>query len=199
MDAIEAMQTCRAMRYLSSEPVPEELIRRVIHAATCASSPGNSQGWDFVVVTDARLREALAAAMAKTLKPLVPEVSAPGGDRSRRLMLAGVHNLLDSLHRVPVLVLVCGRAVYPPAEPADVWIPPAVYPAAQNLIVAARSLGLGTAVTTFHGPAEKRVRDLLHLPDDVRIALTIPMGWPERKFGPVQRKPLDEVIHWNGW
>jgi nitroreductase len=194
------METCRAMRYLRADPVPDELVRRVIHAATCASSPGNSQGWDFVVATDAAVRRPLALAMSEALRPILPPVAAPAtGDPVRRRMLAGVHHLLDTLADVPVLVFVCGSAVYPPGDPQEVWIPPAVYPAAQNLIVAARALGLGTVFTTFHGPAEKRVREILRVPDVVRIAVTIPMGWPARPFGPVARRPLGEVLHWNRW
>lgn len=198
MNALEAMQTCRAMRYLKPDPVPEELIRDVIRAATCASSPGNSQGWEFVVVRDAERRKAIGQAIRADLKPLIP-ASATEQDPSRRRMLAGLHHLLDSLERVPVLIFVCGAAVYPPQRPSAEWIAPALLPAAQNLIVAARSLGLGTVFTMLHRASEKRVREILALPEAVRIEVTIPLGWPARNFGPLRRRPLDDVIHWDAW
>jgi nitroreductase len=75
----------------------------------------------------------------------------------------------------------------------------ALYPAAQNLIVAARSLGLGTTFTTFQLAAEKEMRDALELPSDVLIGVCVALGYPDRPFGPVKRKPLAEVIHWEKW
>ncbi len=75
----------------------------------------------------------------------------------------------------------------------------AVYPASQNLILAARGLGLGTTFTTFHMVAEPVVRETLGLPDDVLIGTTLCVGYPDRPFGPVTRKPVSEVIHWDGW
>jgi len=75
----------------------------------------------------------------------------------------------------------------------------AVYPASQNLILAARGLGLGTTFTTFHMVAEPVVRETLGLPDDVLIGTTLCVGYPDRPFGPVARKPVAEVIHWDGW
>ncbi len=194
MDALEAMETCRAMRWLKSDPVPEELIRRVLRAATSASSPGNSQGWDFVVVRDAGLRKQIGEIFRNEVKPRILPVPA-SADGSRKLMSAGAHHLLDTFDRVPVLIFVCGASIYPPGNPIADFVPAALYPAAQNLIVAARALGLGTVFTTFHILCEPPIRALLGLPDTHRIQVTIPMGWPERKFGPVKRRPLDEVVH----
>jgi nitroreductase len=196
MDALEAMETCRAMRWLKSDPVPEELIRKVLRAATCASSPGNSQGWDFVVVRDPALRKQIAEIFRTEVKPRILPVPE-SADGSRKLMSAGALHLLDTLDRVPVLIFVCGAAIYPPASPMADFVPAALYPAAQNLIVAARALGLGTVFTTFHMLCEPPIRALLELPEGHRIQVTIPLGWPEKKFGPVKRRPLDDVVHWD--
>jgi nitroreductase len=186
------------MRYLRPDPIPDALLREVLTAATCASSPGNCQGWDFVVVRDTGQRSRLADAVRTALKPLLPPVPNDG-DPSRRRMLAGAHHLLDHLHEAPVLVLVCGAAVYPPGSPSAEWIPSTLYPAAQNLIVAARAVGLGSVFTTFHKLAEAKVREILGLPPEVQIAVTIPLGFPARDFRPVKRKPVDEVVHWDRW
>lgn len=200
MDALEAIRTCRAMRHLRQDPIPEETLRRVLEAATCAPSPGNSQGWDFVVVRDPARRGRLAALLREGVQPLLPPVAPVGeGDPSRRRMLASAHHLLDHLEGVPVWVLVCGRPVYPAGKPSPDWIGSAVYPAAQNLLLAARALGLGATFTTYHMPREAEVRALLGIPEEARIVVTIPLGWPDRPFGPVRRRPLSDVVHWEGW
>jgi nitroreductase len=186
------------MRYLRADPVPEELILRVVYAATCASSPGNCQGWDFVVVRETAQCERIAEAVRSAVLPLMPAVPE-GGDPVRRRMLAGAHHLLSHLPQVPVWIFVCGAPVYPPNAPSSDWIPATLYPAAQNLIVAARALGLGTVFTAYHTLAEKEIRALLALPPSVRIAVTIPMGWPARAFSKVRRKPVTEVLHWERW
>jgi nitroreductase len=186
------------MRYLRVDPVPEELIVRVLRAACCASSPGNCQGWDFVVVREARQREHVAGAMRSAVLPLMPPVPE-GGDPVRRRMLGGAHHLLAHLAQVPVWIFVCGAPVYPPNAPSGDWIPATLYPAAQNLIVAARALGLGSVFTAYHAPAEKKLRELLQLPEAVRIGVTVALGWPARPFGPVKRRPVAEVLHWDQW
>ena len=196
MDALEAIRTCTAMRYLKPDPVPEPLIRQVLEHATCASSPGNSQGWDFVVVRDAAKRAAIGKLVGEKFRAFMPD-PASEPDPVRQRMLRGARHLVERLGQAPVLIFVCGRPVYPPQKPSSDWIPSTVYPAAQNLIVAARALGLGTVFTTFHMFCEAPIRALLGLPDTHRIQVTIPLGFPEKKFGPVKRRPLDEVVHWD--
>jgi nitroreductase len=198
MDVFEAMGTARAIRYLKPDPVDRELIEKLIWAATRASSPGNSQAWGFVVVTDAdkktRIGQAVSEAMSRGFRE-----PGPDADRSVRLMLKGARALADGLASAPVLILVCGRMSYPPGNPDELMVWSACYPAAQNLIVAARALGLGATFTTFQRRAEQVVRSTLGIPDDVRMAALIPVGWPDRPHGPVNRRPVEDVIHWNGW
>jgi nitroreductase len=198
MDALEAMGTARAIRYLKPDPVAPELIEKLIWAATRASSPGNSQAWDFVVVTDADKKAAIGNAVSAAVSGTMRE-PGPSADRSVRLMLKGAKALASGLTTAPVLILVCGRMTYPPGNPDELMIWSACYPAAQNLIVAARSLGLGATFTTFQRRAEDVVRKTLDIPDEVRMAALIPIGWPDRPHGPVSRRPVEEVIHWEGW
>jgi nitroreductase len=198
VEVLEAIRTCRAMRHFRSDPVPRETLLRLLEAATCAPSPGNSQGWDFLVVDEEPRRSVLAALLRDGVAPLLPAVPTDG-DPARRRLLASAHHLVDHALEVPVWVLVCGRPVYPPSAPSAEWIAPAVYPAAQNLLLAARGLGLGATFTTWHLPSEAAVRELLGIPAEARIAVTIPLGWPDRPFGPVRRKPVGDVVHWGGW
>lgn len=198
MDVFEAMGTARAIRYLKPDPVEPDLIEKLIWAATRASSPGNSQGWDFVVVTDAEKKSRIGGAVSDAVSGAIRD-PGPEADRSVRLMMTGARALAEGLATAPVLVLVCGRIVYPPGSTDERSVWSACYPAAQNLIVAARALGLGATFTTFQRRAEQVVRGTLGIPDDVRMAALIPVGWPDRPHGPVNRRPVDEVIHWDGW
>jgi nitroreductase len=197
MDAFEAMETARAMRYLKADPVPEALLRKLVHAATRASSPGNSQGWEFVVVRDRAVKERMGAVLAARMKPAVGAI--PARTPVERRMLAGAAHLLDHFAEVPAWIVVCGRKVYPPQAPSEQMVWSTVYPAAQNLVVAARALGLGATFTTFHLAGEKEVREALAIPDDVLLGVMVAVGWPTRSFGPVARKPIDEVLHWDRW
>lgn len=197
MDVFEAMSTCRAIRYLKPDPVDDELIDKVITAATWAPSPGNSQGRDFVVVTDADKRKAIGDAIDAVMADRVAAMERP--DKTHRLMLDGTEHLVKTIATCPVLIFVCGQAVYPYQAPRESFVWSSVYPAAQNLIVAARALGLGTVFTTFQGVAEGVIRETLGIPDDVYIGCMIPMGWPEAKFGPVKRQPIEKSVHRNGW
>ena len=197
MDVFEAMETCRAMRQLKPDPVPAELIEKVLWAATRAPSPGNSQGWDFIVLDDpakkARIAEAVQAAMLKRVAAM------PRPDRTARLMLDGTTAMITALAEAPVIIFVTGGVIYPLESPSERFTWSALYPAAQNLIVAARALGLGTTFTTLHMTADRTVREVLGLPDHIRIAATIPLGWPAAKFGPVKRRPVEDFVHRNGW
>src|SRR5499426_2500685 len=198
MDALEALTTTRAMRRLKPDPVPENLIKKVIHAATCASSPGNSQGWDFVVVRDPAQRKKIGDLVREKVLPMLVPIPESGGvEKSRVLMMNGARHLASHFGDAPVIVFVCGASIYPPGRPMDEFVGAALYPAAQNLIVAARAVGLGTVFTTFHMMCGPEMAKLIDLPATHRIQVTIPMGWPEGKFGPVARKSVDEVIHWD--
>lgn len=199
MDVFEAMETCCAMRHLKADPVPVEAIRRVVHAATRASNPGNSQGWEFVILRDREKKAAIGAALREAMHPVLDAMAADDARPSGKRMYASVKHLLNAFERVPVHVLVCGRVIYPPLNPLRELVPAALYPAAQNLIVAARALGLGTTFTTYHSMIEPVVREVLELPADLVLGVMVAMGWPERPFEPVKRKPLDEVLHWDRW
>lgn len=195
MEVFEAMETARAMRYLKPDPVPDELIQKVLYYATRASSPGNSQGWDFVVVRDPARRKRIGDLVRETMGSLVAQTPLDGSN-SNRLLVEGGRHLLDTFGDAPALIFVTGKAIYPDYQPREDFIPAATYPATQNLIVAARALGVGTTLTLFHMMCEPQIREIIGLPSSHKIEITIPMGWPDKKFGPVNRKPLDEVVHW---
>ena len=162
VETLDAIGTARAMRYFLTDLVPDSLVEQVIWAGTRASSANNSQPWDFVVVQAADVRARLGALFA----PLAsPEVVRYVQEPTARRTVAGAMNLLTSLHEVPVLIFVCGRNDYPAEAPDPTFMYSAVYAAAQNMVVAARALGLGAAFTSFHRFAEAEVRNILGIPD----------------------------------
>lgn len=198
MDVIEAMETCGASRRLKTDPVPRELLERVVYAATRAPSPGNSQGWHFIVVQDRGVKEQIQAVVAPRMQALRAALPPPERDFERRMVTDAMH-LVETLADVPALILVCGAPCYPPQAPMEQFVWSALYPATQNLLLAAHSLGLGTTLTTFQMVADAELHEIVGIPRDVRIGTLIPIGWPERPLRPVKRKPLTDVLHWNKW
>jgi nitroreductase len=200
MDVFEAMETCRAMRHLKPDPIGDDVIDRLIWAATRAPSPGNTQNWDFVVVTDHEQRTQVGRAFSDALAERLAQFAALGNaDPSQRAMMEGAAHLASSIGQAPLIIFVCGGVAYPASRPDERFTWSALYPAAQNLIVAARALGLGSVFTTFHHAAEPALREILGIPDDVKIGATIPIGWPERSFGPVRRRPITDFVHRDRW
>jgi nitroreductase len=198
VDVIEAMETCIAMRYLKEEPVPREQLTRLVYAATRASSPGNSQGWEFVIIDDVEIKRKIGARVLQGMQPAF--ANRPEGlDPVQARMYAGAQHLATNFAKVPAWILGCARKIYPPQAPQDLFMYSTIYPAAQNLVVAARAMNIGTAFTTFQLAAEPLMRELLHIPDDVHLCVLVAVGYPERPFAKVQRKPVEQVLHLNGW
>lgn len=194
---LAVMETCRAIRHYRSEPVPAELLERLVYAATRAPSPRNVQPWEFVIITDSARLSQLRTALSGFAEELRLRAGSLSDTKARR-MVSSAADLVESLDSVPAVVLVCGRAIdLGPGYPSHDALLSALHTAAQNLIVAARAHGLGAAFTTLHLHAEHQIREILKAPDDVHIAVTIPVGWPQRGTGMVARRPVAEVIHWN--
>ena len=216
----EALYSARSQRRLKPDPVPEALLTQVLDAAIRAPTAGNAQNWGFLVVRDAELRRALGAIYRKASDIAEAMYAARGqpahltADQYHRLMSSGAH-LWDHMGDAPVILILCQkRPVVPPVE----QLPPAmrvhhqdelhyadrirgssIYPAAQNIILTCRALGLGTTITTNHIRCEGEVRTLLGLPDDVDTFAMMPIGWPIDRFGPLSRRPLGEVAHADRW
>lgn len=195
---ISAMETCRAIRRFRPERVPDELIERVVYAATRAPSVSNGQNWAFVAVRDQATKARIAAFTTPTAIRNIRRLLATTTSDSQRRLLEASQRLAESLADVPVLLFVCATGIDRSA-PIDsrVWL--GVLPAAQNALLAARSLGLGTTLATYHLHDEAGVSETLGLPPDVLIAATIVMGFPAVPFGPVSRRPVADVLRWDRW
>jgi nitroreductase len=200
MDALEAIGSAVSMRWLKSDPVPDELVERLLWAATRASNPGNSQPWEFMVVREESIRRDVAGIITSRLGGMrrSAESALPANPTQRRIY-QGVSYLVEHLADVPVLIFICGNNVYPPNAPQEHMMYSAVFGAAQNLMVAARALGLGAAYTTFQLGVEEAIKERLGMPEETRICVTIPVGWPGRGYGQLTRKPVEDVVHIDRW
>ena len=185
------------MRRFSPEPVSPDVVEQLIWAATRAPSPENDQPWEFVVVTDPDRRAEvgrLVSAAADMHAASLPPTDDPSVQRVQESAKHLVRNFGDT----PVMIFVCHHVVDYPEAYANVGVGfSAVFMAAANILVAARSLGLGAAFTFSHMLAGPELPRLLGLPDVVAITVTIPVGWPACPVGPVFRRPFEEVLHWD--
>lgn len=215
----EAMRTCNAMRYLKSDPVPDESLRKALTAATWAPNGGNRQGFRFVVVRDPeikrRLRDLIVAIFDEYMKhhhnvPR-PEMDTTKFDR----MMSDVQKQSARWHEIPVIVCACtrledivfmdvggewGRGIGADRGRPSVVGGSSIYPAIQNFLVACRAQGLGTVLTTLLCAKEPEVRSLLGIPEGFATAAFIPVGYPLGKgFHPVERVPVETVAFLDHW
>lgn len=196
MNVLEAMNTCTAMRYFKNEPVPKDVLEQILFAATRASNPGNSQGWEFLVMEDADTKARVGEKVLEGMAPFFAN-RPTSDDGVEERMLKGAEHLANNFASVPAWIVGMARKIYPPHDPQDSFMASTIYPAAQNMIVAARSLGVGTCFTTFPGHAEPEIRELCNVPDELHMLVYVAVGYPERDFKPVKRKPLEDVVVWN--
>lgn len=195
----EIIHTTRSMRRLKPDPVPDALIERILEAGTAAPSGGNMQRWRFLVVKDPKVKEAVARyyrrAWSEQVRPrYAAGAPAPGvsADRFQRMLGAAQH-LADHLHEAPVWIIAC--LVGPPSPTAG----SSIYPSVQNMLLAARALGLGATLTTLYLAFKKEVEAELGLPDDAHSYALLPIGWPLGRFGPVGRQPVGEIAFQDRW
>jgi nitroreductase len=207
----EAMRTTRTVRRLRPDPIPDDVLRRVLEAATHAPSGGNRQPWRFVVVRDAETKRRLADLYRPLWQTFSQAYVAQLGSlpaekrRSHDRMLSSANHLADNFHDAPVILVVCVHM--PELAITDLGLdrPPivggaSIYPAVQNLILACRAVGLGAALTTLLCREEPAVRQLLGIPDGWATAAHLALGFPSGKgHGPVRRKPVERVTFLDRW
>lgn len=201
---LEGLTTTRAIRRYRDEPVPPEVLRAILFAATRAPSGSNRQPFRFMVLTDGpkareakRLiaRSAQAAWGQKRTTDGYERGSGERDDSPKARMARTMQRYTDEFEHVPVLVLPClVRYREPtPFEGAS------VFPACQNILLAARALGYGGVLTGWHFPVQEELRELLGIPSEVFIAATITIGKPEGGHGPVRRRPMRELVYAETW
>jgi nitroreductase len=207
VDLFDTIDTMRAMRRLKPDPVPLELIRRILRSGTMAPSGQNTQAWAFIVVQNPETKQFIKelyhrAIMSRLGQALVKRAS--DNSMAAKNIRAAVY-LAEHFHEVPVLLLVCGMRDWPISVPPELRVgkaPPSygsVYPCIQNILLACRGLGLGASLTTAHMIFHDELAARLGVPDGYGIVAILPIGYPRGKFGPVERRPAEELTYFDRW
>ncbi len=202
MDFFDVATTQRAIRRLKADPIPDATVRQIMETAICAPSGGNRQGWSFLVVRDAATRKRLGdlyrEAWGELMKvPYYAGAAKEPPDSPAGRMLAPARHLSEHLGEAPVLVLAC--VALDPGVTPSLTTGASIYPAVQNLMLAARAHGVGSCITTIHRFRDAQVKELLGIPAGVETAALIPLGYPRGRFGRPPRRPLREVAFADHW
>lgn len=191
----EAAFSLRAIRRFRPDPIPDADLRVILEAAIHAPNGGNAQPWRFIVLKDAELRARFAPLYREAwwAKRKDQGINGPQDIAEHDRVARAAMRLADEeIGKAPVIVLICATA---PGSGAMA----SVIPSAQNLLLAARALGIGGTITTLHAVVEERVNALLGIPPAAQIVYCLPLGYPRGRFGPTSRKPLAEVCAYDRW
>jgi nitroreductase len=202
--ALEVIATTRAIRRYRQEPVPEEDLSRILWSATRAPSGSNRQSFRFVVLRDGPNAVAVKALLGESFRRAWADKRAADGydagtgvsdDSPKARTARALQRFVDRFEETPVVVLACLARHRDP----DPYEGASIYPACQNLLLAARALGYGGVMTMWHLPVEDQLRDLLGIPDQVALSACIALGRPVGRHGPVRRRPVGELVFDDGW
>ena len=205
MDVFEALYTTRAMRRVSEDPIPDDVLKQMIDASIRAPSGSNRQGWKFIVVTDPEIKNQLGDLYREAWDFYVKEFYGGTSD-------LGASNVLDdekaeqviritksatwlseNFHRVPAMFVVLSRN-----DPTG----SSIFPAIWSLMLAGRAHGVGTCLTTVLGMFKpQQAFKILNIPSDKgwKIDAVVTAGYPLGKWGVAKRNPVDEVTYLNTW
>ncbi len=201
-DVFEIMHSTRAMRRLKPDTVPDELIRKILEAGSRAANSANTQRWRFLVVTDPAIKRAVQVFYKRgydeVVSPRYASSTPPPGSTPERYARqhAAVEYLTEHFHEAPVWIVPC---LDHGADTPNRMSGASVYPAVQNMLLAARALGLGATLTTRHLLFEKESEAALGLPQGVHSYAIIPIGYPMGNFGPVRRGALADIVYRDRW
>lgn len=204
MDFTDVVTTTRAIRRYLPDPIPDEDLNKILFAASRAPSGSNSQPWRFVLLRDGPTAKRARALLGETFRSMWAEKSRQDGygegsgidpDSPKARMAAAMQHFVDHAEQTPVFVLACLRL----RHDGHLVEGASVFPACQNLLLAARELGYGGVLTTWHLPAVDELSRIVRLPDGYAIPAVIPLGRPAGQHGPVRRRPLHQLIYDDAW
>lgn len=211
LDLYEAMQTTRAVRRLRPDPIPDDVLRRVLTAASWGPSGGNRQAWRIVVVRDRDTQRRLGDLYAEGWEAYTADrsvdlaaLSEEARGKRERALAAGDY-LAAHWHEAPATLVVCfdpsGLAITDgELDRPSIVGGASVYPAVQNLLLACRAEGLGCVLTTLLCAREPEIRPLIDLPGTWGVAAFVPVGYPVGKgHGPVSRRPVEVMTYLDRW
>jgi nitroreductase len=208
----EAMRTLRAVRRLKPDPIPDDILRRVLEAATWAPSGGNRQPWRIIAVKDPERKRRLGDlyrerwnVFSKSYRASFSAEVSPEVRKRNERMLAAADYLVAHFGESPVIAIFC-------FNPKDLAVTDAnlqrvsvvgggsIYPAVENLLLACRAEGLGCVLTTLLCADEPQVKELLAIPDPWGTAAVVPIGYPiGGGHGPITRRSVDDLTYVDSW
>ena len=203
MGIFEVMYNCRAMRRLKPDPVPEELLLKLADAGNHGPTGSNVQNVRWIIVRDPEQKRKLADLNRIAIDRIIAMdtvVELPHHPKAKRdRMREAVLWQAEHLHETPALIVACTEYEQPAPDGAPRPGGGSVWPAVQNVLLAARALGLGAAPTSVGLANRPAVKEVLSLPDTVEAHALVPVGYPMGKFGPVTRLPVEETVRWDRW
>ncbi len=201
-DLFDIIHTTRAMRRLKPDPVPDELICKILEAGACAANGANRQAWRFLIVKDRAIKERVQhfykRAFDEVIGPRYQNSASPPGVSAEKYTRqhSAVEYLTDHYHEAPVWIVAClDEGTSTPTRSSGA----SIYPAVQNMLLAARALGLGATLTTRHLMFEDEAEAALGLPPGVHSYAILPIGYPMGRFGPVGRGSLNDIVYEDRW
>ncbi len=199
----DVMYNCRAMRRLDTREVPEADLLSLVDAANQAASGGNQQRGRWLIVRDAAQKQAIAQLNHEVSHDFVQARIARGEELphhdqdTRARMLDAVLYLAEHMHTYPALIVACLEFDERPeniaASAGSIW------PGVQNLLLAARAMGLGAVPTSYAINRRAEFEAILDLPETMAAYALIPVGYPLGNFGPVTRRPVEEIVRFDRW
>jgi nitroreductase len=205
MPLVDAMMTQRAVRRVLPDPVDDAVVLRCIELALRAPTGSNGQNWEFIVVKDQAVKDQLGKRYRQAWS-LYGGIGRrlTAGDESMQKILRAVQWQVDHFSEIPVLVVPCLRGgmrlPYMPAPfVSESSFFGSIYPSVQNLLLAARAMGLGASLITLPLWSVTSARRTLSLPLTVTPVCIVPLGWPRGRYGPTTRKPVGKVAHLDGY
>ncbi|OFX16167.1 hypothetical protein A3K71_01665 [archaeon RBG_16_50_20] len=207
MPVLETIRTLRSMRRLKPDPVEPHKIHLILEAAGKAPSGGNSQPWEFIVITDPPVKKQLRDLTVQGLEIYAKSnLRIPKDAVTEFLQPTNPVTLMaQNTDKVPVLILACLNTKRARRLTDDwAWLEEqanwaSVFPAVQNMLLAARALGLGTAVSIFPLFLLEKLKQLLKVPDYVKPGILVYVGYPATRFSEASRLPIETFIHKDGW
>ena len=193
----EAMYTQRAIRHYTDEPVSDETVRRLIEAASKAPSGANSQRWHFLVIRDADTKRRIGEYYWQSWERAYGSRAETEPNIQTNVRSSATH-LAETMADAPVLIMAC---IEHDGTASTMGRGSSIYPAVQNMLLAARGLGLGSVITTLHKRYEDEIKGILGIPDNVETAALLPIGFPQEgyRYGPTRRAPVEEITSWERW
>ncbi|MHB8575883.1 MAG: nitroreductase family protein [Dehalococcoidia bacterium] len=194
----EAIYSTRALRRLKPDPIPDEVLFQLFDAAVRGPSGGNAQDARYVLISDRAVKRQVQTWFTEAWEAYQPRYAADPAlmdalPRSQRLALKSTDHLARHVGDAPVIIAVCGlRGKH--STPGG-----SIFPAVQNLLLAARALGLGGSITNFARGHEAELMQILGIPEEYQVYCLIPLGYSTDRHGPLRRRSVKRIVFYDRW